>query len=183
MQLLLLRLTGATKLVTLQNLHSTRTWDDAAEKHVFRIWNRSSKDIVKTIDVELSLEDPVKQIRSHVDNMIDMFFHGDNVLEAESYWLNLGAFVLLAYDKLDPNEVSRILADKQRDYGPNNIARFAEKGLILRLHDKVARLENLLSGSSEARNESIADTYLDIIGYSVIGLMWMNGEFFNPLKG
>ena len=78
--------------------------------------------------------------------------------------------------------MSRILSKKQRDYGPNNIARFAEKGLILRLHDKIARLENLLEKQYEASNESIEDTYLDIIGYSVIGMMWMNGDFFKPLR-
>tara|TARA_R100000742_G_C4276496_1_gene97627 strand:- start:1715 stop:2200 length:486 start_codon:yes stop_codon:yes gene_type:complete len=160
-------------MLAMTNANTSETWDEAAERHVFRIWDNSSN---------LHFEDPVKQIRKHVDRMIDTFFHGDAELESEFWWLNLGGLVLLAYGDLDPYEVSRILADKQRDYGPNNIARFAEKGLILRLHDKVARLENLLSSSSAAKNESIADTYLDIIGYSVIGLMWMNDEFFNPLK-
>ena len=149
-------------------------WDDAAEHHVRRIWDRTA---------EIYFEDPVAEIRRVVDNMIDLFFIGDEEITTEIYWLNLGALVLLAYGELNQDEVSQILASKHRDYGPNNIARFAEKGLIIRLHDKVARLENLLSSNLSARNESIADTYLDIIGYSVIGLMWLNDEFFKPLKG
>jgi len=160
-------------MLAMTDANTFETWDEAAERHVFRIWDNSSN---------LHFEDPVKRIREHVDLMIESFFHGDKNLDSEFWWLTLGSLVLLAYGELDPYEVSSILADKQRDYGPNNIARFAEKGLILRLHDKVARLENLLSSSGEAKNESIADTYLDIIGYSVIGLMWMNDEFFNPLK-
>tara|TARA_B100000287_G_scaffold38116_2_gene34961 strand:- start:7929 stop:8414 length:486 start_codon:yes stop_codon:yes gene_type:complete len=161
-------------MLAMTDTNTVETWDDAAERHVLRIWDRTA---------DINFHDPVGEIRRVVDNMIELFFNEDNEITTEIYWLNLGALVLLAYGELDPYEVSRTLADKQRDYGPNNIARFAEKGLIVRLHDKVARLENLLASNLSAKNESIEDTYLDIIGYSVIGLMWLNGEFFNPLKG
>ena len=53
--------------------------------------------------------------------------------------------------------------------------------LLLRLHDKVARLENLISNGREAQNESLHDTYLDIVGYSAIGLMLLDGSFFYPM--
>jgi hypothetical protein len=117
-----------------------------------------------------------------VDFMIDSYFHGDNEIQDDSCWLDLGALALKAHPFASAVEVSRILSKKQKDYGPNNIARFAEKGLILRLHDKIARLENLLEKGYDASNESIEDTYLDIIGYSVIGMMWMTGDFFKPLR-
>jgi len=51
----------------------------------------------------------------------------------------------------------------------------------LRLHDKVARLENLLNNGIEAKNEAIDDTYMDIVGYAVIGLMLLDNSFFYPL--
>jgi|TARA_Y100000004_G_scaffold196669_1_gene267504 hypothetical protein len=149
------------------------SWEDLAEKHVLRIWDRTS---------DVHFHDPVGEIRRTIDNMIDQFFDGNKEINSEVYWLNLGALALICNGEFDPYEVSEVLANKQRDYGPNNIARFGEKGLIIRLHDKVARLENLLESQVSARNESIVDTYLDIIGYSVIGLMWMNDEFLTPLR-
>jgi len=150
-----------------------KTWDDAALFHTLRVWNHRVAPLGTT---------PVEEIRLLVDLMIDRYFNGNKKLEDESYWLDLGALALKAYPFASALEVSVILAKKQRDYGPNNIARFAEKGLILRLHDKIARLENLLEKDHEAANESIEDTYLDIIGYSVIGMMWMNEDFFKPLR-
>jgi hypothetical protein len=46
----------------------------------------------------------------------------------------------------------------------------------------MARLKNLqLSRGGAAQNESVADTYLDIIGYSAIGMMWERGWFLLDL--
>ena len=47
----------------------------------------------------------------------------------------------------------------------------------MRLHDKVARLENLLDSGRLPENEAVEDTYLDIVGYSTIGLMLLDGSF------
>jgi len=113
----------------------TETWDDAALLHTLRIWNHRLSGLSTT---------PVEEIRLMVDFMIDHHFHGDNDIEDDSCWLDLGALALKAHPFASAVEVSAILSKKQKDYGPNNIARFAEKGLILRLHDKIARLENLL---------------------------------------
>lgn len=149
------------------------SWEDIAQRHVLRIWDRTA---------ETHFHDPIGEIRRIIDNMISQFFEGDKEINSEIYWLNLATLALMSHGEFDPYEVSEVLSNKQRDYGPNNIARFGEKGLIVRLHDKVARLENLLAHNLSARNESIVDTYLDIIGYSVIGLMWMNDEFLTPLR-
>jgi len=81
------------------------------------------------------------------------------------------------------NDISAILARKQRDYGHHNISRFGRHGLLVRCHDKIARLKNLhLSRAGEAANESLADTYIDIIGYSAIGMMVERGWFLLHLE-
>ena len=79
-------------------------------------------------------------------------------------------------------EVTDVLVKKQRDYGPENIRRFGRQGILIRMHDKIARLENLLATGATPNNESIADTFLDIIGYSAIGIMWESGTFLLPLR-
>jgi len=69
------------------------------------------------------------------------------------------------------------LCRKQNDYGHENIARFGRLGLLVRVHDKIARLHNLLAKGGVPQNESIEDTYVDIVGYSAIGIMVERGWF------
>ncbi len=82
--------------------------------------------------------------------------------------------------------VTATVIKKQHDYGPENISKFGMWGLIVRLHDKIARLNNLLSskrkGFNSVSNETIYDTLLDIVGYSTVALLWINNSFFLPMK-
>jgi len=80
-------------------------------------------------------------------------------------------------------EYSRIFDKKHSDYGPNNIAKFGEIGCLVRLNDKLERLITLLMGKKEPSvdNESVEDTWFDVIGYAVIALacrrgLWLEGE-------
>lgn len=72
--------------------------------------------------------------------------------------------------------IREVLVRKQRDYGHQNILRFGRDGVLVRLWDKVARLENLQK-ATEINFESEADTLLDIIGYVTILKMLENGTF------
>lgn len=90
------------------------------------------------------------------------------------------------------------LISKQRDYGKDNIVKFGSAGLLIRMQDKLSRLQNLLNKSNYNFNaalsvnavpgESVIDTFIDIIGYSIIGIMWCSideetgeREFMLPL--
>jgi hypothetical protein len=69
------------------------------------------------------------------------------------------------------------------DYGHNNIQRFGLDGLIVRIHDKIARLENLTERDSGSPNhESINDTFTDIVGYCIIGWQVMLNCWLLPLR-
>jgi hypothetical protein len=74
-------------------------------------------------------------------------------------------------------QITETLIRKQHDYGHHNISRFGRHGLLVRVHDKIARLKNLMLQSAAPNNESISDTYTDIVGYSAIGIMWERGWF------
>lgn len=83
-------------------------------------------------------------------------------------------------------EVCDLIISKQHDYGHENIlnAPFGpESALLVRMWDKMARLRNLIEAGQEARNEPLEDTYSDIIGYAIIGLMLRRGVFDTDLKG
>lgn len=75
------------------------------------------------------------------------------------------------------------LCGKQHDYGHENINRYGMTGLIIRLSDKIERYKNLMSKNAEAINESTHDTLVDIVGYSIVALMFLDGTFQLDLGG
>ena len=78
-------------------------------------------------------------------------------------------------------KVAEVVIAKQHDYGHDNILAFKEQGLVVRIWDKMSRLKNLLWKNIEPKNESIEDTFTDIAGYAIIGLMLAEGTFTNEL--
>jgi hypothetical protein len=78
----------------------------------------------------------------------------------------------------DSGEMCSLLVSKQHDYGHRNITAFGLRGVLVRLSDKIERLNNLKSKKSKAQNESLLDTLRDIVGYCVIALM-LNDETFH----
>ena len=73
-----------------------------------------------------------------------------------------------------------LLVQKHDDYGPDNISDApggALNGLSVRLHDKVARLNNLLSNHKKPKNETIQDTFIDILNYALIALLVLDGKW------
>jgi hypothetical protein len=96
---------------------------------------------------------------------------------------------LPAGDDADPFEraVARVydtamelLLAKHRDYGPHNIGRSpggALNGLRVRMHDKLARINNLIDTGSEPNHESVRDSFVDLLNYSAIALLVLDGEW------
>ena len=79
--------------------------------------------------------------------------------------------------------IAEIVIAKQHDYGHDNILAFRERGVVVRLWDKISRLKNLVWENNDPKNESIEDTFTDIAGYAIIGLMLADDTFTNELKG
>lgn len=75
------------------------------------------------------------------------------------------------------------LCSKQHDYGHENINRYGMVGLTIRLSDKIERYKNLMSKNVDAMNESTHDTLVDIVGYCVVALMYLDGTFQLELGG
>jgi DNA polymerase II small subunit/DNA polymerase delta subunit B len=78
-------------------------------------------------------------------------------------------------------ELHILMLRKHQDYGPYNIANApggAMNGLIIRMHDKLERLQNLYYKKSDTPNyESIEDTLQDLANYAIIGLMVQRGQW------
>jgi len=75
-----------------------------------------------------------------------------------------------------------MLLSKHRDYGAKNIANApggALNGLQVRIHDKLARINNLIDSGVSPENESLIDSFLDLANYAVIAQLVIRGEWPN----
>jgi len=92
-------------------------------------------------------------------------------------------------DKANPNKITdefitdvwrildaagNLLIKKHHDYGPKNISQSPGgplNGLRVRMWDKVARINNLLDSGATPSNESLRDSFIDLLNYSAIAMM------------
>jgi Nucleotide modification associated domain 1 len=73
-----------------------------------------------------------------------------------------------------------LLLKKHKDYGPKNIAQAPGgplNGLRVRMWDKLARINHLTDSGATPENESLRDSFLDLLNYSVIALMVLDGTW------
>lgn len=73
-------------------------------------------------------------------------------------------------------EIAVLLDRKRSDYGVNNIRKFGSTGCLVRASDKIERLISLTWGQDRQPNyESLEDTWLDLAGYALLGLIELRG--------
>jgi hypothetical protein len=172
------------------------TWDEAAALVVFQIFSFNLMAMNKLEDMRTQLN---YMISRNVGISPDAWMSSE---EISDFWKMLAAVTRAAAGDakieffginperaLDPenmekviNSVAGLVTRKQRDYGSDNIMRFGRLGLLVRVHDKIARLENLAARGTEPNNESIVDNYLDVIGYCIVAIMFESGWFTLPLQ-
>lgn len=79
------------------------------------------------------------------------------------------------------NQMTDLYDRKNRDYG-NSFDKSMDKwGLpvaVIRIGDKENRLQSLIAkrGEAEVKDESLADTFIDLSCYAIMTLMWMEGK-------
>jgi hypothetical protein len=83
--------------------------------------------------------------------------------------------VRIVYD-----ELMSLLLSKHRDYGPRNISDApggAINGLRVRMHDKLARINNLVDSKNEPEHESLEDSFKDMANYAIIGMLLLRDKW------
>lgn len=75
------------------------------------------------------------------------------------------------------DQAYNLILQRHRKYGPKNIANSPGGplvGILVRLHDKLARLT---FGMQDFTDESVEDAFKDVLGYAAIALLVLRGEW------
>ena len=78
------------------------------------------------------------------------------------------------------DDAGNLLIKKHKDYGPTNISLSPGgplNGLRVRMHDKTARINHLVDSGATPENESLRDSFIDLLNYSAIALMVLDGKW------
>ena len=77
-------------------------------------------------------------------------------------------------------ELQDLLISKHKDYGPKNISDSPGgpiNGLRVRMHDKLARINNLVDSNKNPEHESLEDSFKDMANYAIIGLLVLRDKW------
>ena len=182
----------------MRSSHVDIFWEDICQQQVKDIYDHYYQwysDVEKLEGIY-----PVEQIDAMINYLIEqtdglkkpLTSEIINKIDDNPIFFDIAGYAIFIIDSLDAyyyidwNYISEILIRKQKDYGPENIMKFGIIGIIVRLFDKVARLNNLLLksngdfksavGANSVPGETLVDTLIDIIGYSTIALMIIESD-------
>ena len=106
------------------------------------------------------------------DNSLDRLQGWDDNLSADASEKVNSKFVEDMWRVYDT--AGTLLLRKHSDYGPLNVAHSPGgplNGLRVRMWDKIARINNLLESGVKPSNESLRDSFVDLLNYSAIAIM------------
>ena len=76
--------------------------------------------------------------------------------------------------------IKKMLIAKHHDYGSNNLKKRGMLGIMVRLDDKMARIDNLLQNQNTDKqnqvDETIADTLYDVAGYAIQAILLLENK-------
>ncbi len=106
------------------------------------------------------------------DNSLDRLQEWNDYLQANPNSKVDDEFITNVWRVLD--SAGNLLIRKHHDYGPKNVAHSPGgplNGLRVRMWDKVARINNLVDSKVSPSNESLRDSFIDLLNYSAIAIM------------
>lgn len=126
------------------------------------------------------LIDTVKSVRDMVSLSPEM---STRLKTVEHGLINLGSRPVLpdnvqSFMDITTN-MAKTYAAKNHDYGNSfeqSCNKFGIIAAIVRMGDKMNRLESLVVKRAEVKDESIKDTLLDLANYAIMTVMWLNQQ-------
>lgn len=126
----------------------------------------------------------MEKMNDKLESIIDKLEHIANELPLEKadplydLMLELGELI---DDRVGPfiditNSLTKIYQAKNQDYGNSfemSLYKFGLVASIIRLSDKMNRIECLSQTKAKVKDESIEDTLLDLANYAIMTVIWL----------
>lgn len=152
-------------------------------------WREAAYDQLAVVNGErIEVAFPVAQVVDAIDFAND-YYDARKFRRADDEVLRAGRIAwqwLLENYEEDEQELFRqqldLLCERQAKYGHKNILKRLEAGILIRMSDKAARLENMEDERRDFADDSVVDAWMDIVGYTVIYLMLDADTFTLDLK-
>lgn len=155
------------------------------ERHPFMNptnWEEAATDAVNYLHVVGSTTLPTPFDRSIENGKWILQMSGlDAGEELTPTLIGMGATALMELRTLGvkSDDVVDLLVERHHKYGPGNILEFRELGLLVRMSDKNARIQN---SDRDFADETFVDALMDIVGYAAIAYMLDLNLFQLPFK-
>lgn len=132
----------------------------------------------------------MEKMNDKLESIIDKLEHIVNELPLEKadplydLMLELGELI---DDGVGPfiditNSLTKIYQAKNQDYGNSfekSLYKFGLVASIIRLSDKMNRIESLSQTKAKVKDESIEDTLLDLANYAIMTVIWLRKSRVN----
>ena len=132
----------------------------------------------------------MEKMSDKLESIIDKLEHIANELPLEKadplydLMLELGELI---DDGVGPfiditNSLTKIYQAKNQDYGNSfekSLYKFGLVASIIRLSDKMNRIESLSQTKAKVKDESIEDTLLDLANYAIMTVIWLRKSRVN----
>lgn len=132
----------------------------------------------------------MEKMNDKLESIIDKLEHIANELSLEKadplydLMLELGELI---DDRVGPfiditNSLTKIYQAKNQDYGNSfemSLYKFGLVASIIRLSDKMNRIECLSQTKAKVKDESIEDTLLDLANYAIMTVIWLRKNRVN----
>ena len=128
-----------------------------------------NKEYQKLIDIVKSVVD--------MANSSEMY---DRLKTVEQGLMNLAVLSDNVQSFMDiTTNMAKTYAAKNHDYGNSfeqSCNKFGIIASVVRLGDKMNRIESLTFNKAKVKDESIKDTLLDLANYAIMTVMWLNQQ-------
>ena len=134
-----------------------------------------TKDVIAALNRIYYIDEPIT-VLNNTDNSVNAIKNAssDNTLQVG---LTEGTPLSVVKFKNLTNKMSETYERKNHDYGDSfnkSLDKFGLIASVVRMNDKMERIESLMNKEALVKDESIKDTLLDLANYAIMTIVWMN---------
>ena len=132
------------------------------------------KDVIVALNRIYYIDEPIT-VLNNTDNSVDSKNSSSN--NTLQVGLTEGTPLSVIKFKNLTNKMSETYERKNHDYGDSfnkSLDKFGLIASVVRMNDKMERIESLMNKEALVKDESIKDTLLDLANYSIMTIVWMN---------